>query len=100
MKHANLGLTCHKSMTVQIEGAWDIGGRGLSIWDTFTHEGHAYNNETGMLMATTTYDTTCMYGMLGDEAVDFYHRYEEDIALMQAMGIRNFRLSISWYVSP
>ena len=30
------------------------------------------------------------------EAVDFYHHYKEDIALMGEMGFKMFRLSISW----
>lgn len=30
------------------------------------------------------------------EAVDFYHRYKEDISLMAEMGFRCFRLSINW----
>lgn len=30
------------------------------------------------------------------EAIDFYHRYKEDIALFAEMGFRSFRLSIAW----
>ncbi|MCY7539912.1 family 1 glycosylhydrolase, partial [Bacillus pumilus] len=30
------------------------------------------------------------------DAIDFYHRYKEDIALFAEMGFKCFRLSISW----
>src|SRR5215475_8100579 len=50
----------------QIEGAWNEGGKGLSIWDTYTHKpGSIKNNDTG------------------DVANDHYHRYKEDVALMK-----------------
>eukprot|EP00884_Botryococcus_braunii_P006572 jgi/Botrbrau1/15916/Bobra.40_1s0097.2 len=63
----------------QVEGAWNEDGRGVSIWDTFSHiPGKVHNNDTG------------------DVADDFYHRYEEDIELMRKLGIKAFRFSISW----
>jgi len=63
----------------QIEGGWDEGGRGPSIWDTFSHTpGKTLNGETG------------------DDAVDHYHRYEEDVALMAEMGVGAYRFSLSW----
>ena len=64
----------------QIEGAWDEGGKGLSVWDEFTHrKGNIHENETG------------------DVAVDFYHRYKEDIALNKKMGFDVFRFSIELF---
>lgn len=63
----------------QVEGAWDQGGRGPSIWDTFSHTpGKTHNGDTG------------------DEAVDHYHRFPEDIAIMAELGVRAYRFSISW----
>ena len=45
------------------------GGRGPSIWDTFAHTpGRTYNGDNA------------------DVADDFYHRYPEDIKLMQSLG--------------
>lgn len=63
----------------QIEGAVDADGRGRSIWDEFcTRPGAIANGETGEI------------------AVDHYHRYPEDVALMRDLGVGAYRLSISW----
>jgi beta-glucosidase len=63
----------------QIEGAWDQDGKGPSIWDTFNHtRGKIANGETG------------------DVAIDHYHRYKEDAALMGQLGIPAYRFSIAW----
>lgn len=63
----------------QIEGAWNEGGRGPSIWDTFSHT-----------------PGKTLHGDNGDRAVDHYHRYEEDVALMADLGVDAYRFSISW----
>lgn len=63
----------------QIEGAWNEDGKGLSIWDTFSHkQGNIKFNENG------------------DNACDHYHRYKEDIQLMKEMGLKAYRFSIAW----
>ena len=63
----------------QVEGAWNISGKGLSIWDYFTtFPGRINNNDNGNV------------------ADDFYHRYPEDIQILKQLGIKNFRVSISW----
>ncbi len=67
------------SAAYQIEGAANIDGKGPSIWDQFSHiPGNTYKNTTG------------------DVTIDFYHRYQEDIALMREMGLQAYRFSISW----
>ncbi|MEI3607224.1 GH1 family beta-glucosidase [Pseudogracilibacillus sp. SE30717A] len=63
----------------QIEGAVDKDGRGLSIWDTYSHTPGIIRN-----------------GDNGDIACDSYHRYEEDIQLMKELGIDIYRFSVSW----
>lgn len=63
----------------QVEGAHDADGKGPSIWDTFSH------------LPGTTYQ-----GTNGDVAVDHYHRFREDVALMAEMGMQSYRFSISW----
>lgn len=63
----------------QIEGAYDEDDRGLSIWDTFSHQpGRVQDGENG------------------DIACDHYHRYGEDVALMRELGLQTYRLSVSW----
>lgn len=32
----------------------------------------------------------------GDVAIDFYHKYQQDINMMKSLGIKHFRLSLSW----
>ncbi|MFQ5398114.1 MAG: GH1 family beta-glucosidase [Anaerolineae bacterium] len=63
----------------QIEGAWDEDGRSPSIWDTFSHTPGKTKN-----------------GATGDVACDHYHRWPEDVALMQALGVQAYRFSVSW----
>ncbi|MGB2079996.1 MAG: glycoside hydrolase family 1 protein [Vibrio sp.] len=67
------------SAAYQIEGAASLDGKGPSIWDT-------YSNIPG----NTFKDTT------GEVAIDFYHKYEEDIELMAEMGLKAYRFSVSW----
>nr|WP_308288233.1 GH1 family beta-glucosidase [Streptomyces corallincola] len=63
----------------QIEGAVREGGRTPSIWDTFSHTpGRTAGGDTG------------------DVAVDHYHRYREDVALMARLGVNAYRFSVSW----
>jgi beta-glucosidase len=63
----------------QIEGAATEDGRGPSIWDTFSHE-----------------EGRIADGSTGDVACDHYHRLDEDLDLMQRLGIGGYRFSISW----
>jgi beta-glucosidase len=63
----------------QIEGGWDADGKGPSVWDMFTRTGNrVWERHTGR------------------QACDHYHRYREDVALMREMGLRAYRLSVSW----
>ncbi|MCO5578789.1 hypothetical protein L7F22_032635 [Adiantum nelumboides] len=63
----------------QVEGAVCEGGRGPSIWDTFSHT------------PGKTAD-----GKNGDKAVDQYYRFKEDVDLMANLGWDAYRFSISW----
>jgi beta-glucosidase len=59
----------------QIEGAVDEDGRGVSIWDTFSHAD-----------GRTPGDVTC----------DHYHRWPEDVGLLAGLGANAYRFSIAW----
>lgn len=68
----------------QCEGAYDEDGKGLSIQDVMPH---------GIKGARTAEPTEDNMKLV---AVDFYHRYQEDIRLFAEMGFKVFRLSIAW----
>jgi beta-glucosidase len=63
----------------QIEGAWNEDGKGESIWDRFVHTpGKIQSGETG------------------DVALDHYHRFENDVQSIKALGMKAYRFSIAW----
>lgn len=63
----------------QIEGGAYEADKGRSVWDMGCHAGgYVYQGHTG------------------DVACDTYHRFKEDVAIMKRLGLKNFRLSISW----
>ncbi len=67
------------SAAYQVEGAWNADGKGPSVWDEFAKiPGKTFR------------------GSHGDVAVDHYHRFKEDVALMAEMGLGAYRFSVSW----
>src|SRR5689334_2717793 len=63
----------------QVEGATHADGRGASVWDMFARK-------QGAIWRGHTADVAC----------DHYHRYAEDVGLMREIGLKAYRLSISW----
>ena len=61
----------------QIEGGWNEDGRTPSIWDV-APENKVRRGETC--------HTAC----------DHYHRFREDVAIMKELGLKSYRLSLSW----
>ncbi|KAF1386767.1 hypothetical protein EPR50_G00088330 [Perca flavescens] len=67
------------SSAYQTEGAWDKDGKGLSIWDVFSHKkGKIQQNDTG--------DSSC----------EGYHKVKDDVSLMKELKLNHYRFSISW----
>ncbi len=73
----------------QLEGAWNVDGRGASVDDHFLGGSVSTPREI-----TIDIDPDRFYP--NHDGIDFYHRYEEDIELFAEMGFNMFRLSISW----
>ena len=63
----------------QVEGATSEDGRSEGIWDRFCKIPGAVRN-----------------GESGEVACDFFHRYPDDVRLMQELGVDAFRFSVSW----
>ena len=67
------------SASYQVEGAWNVDGKGESIWDRFSHT-------VGKVKG----------GAMADVSCDDYHRYEEDIAILKRLNQKSYRFSTSW----
>ena len=73
----------------QLEGGWQEGGKGVSVADVMTAGAHGVPREiTDGVIEGKNYPN--------HDAIDFYHRYKEDIALLAEMGLKAFRTSIAW----
>ncbi len=78
-KFPNTFLWGTATAAYQIEGAVLEDGKGISIWDTFAHKkGKTHQAENA------------------DFAADHYHRYREDVRLMQQLGTNAYRFSVAW----
>ena len=73
----------------QCEGAWNEDGKGPSVPDMMTG-----GSRKALRRVTEYLEDGIQYP--SHEAIDFYHHYEEDIAMFAEMGFRCFRLSINW----
>jgi 6-phospho-beta-glucosidase len=88
----------------QIEGAWNVDGRGSAAGDYAIYltkeersksNGEMYKDVTAEQMARINAHPE-NYNLAKRRGVDFYHHYKEDIKLMAEMGFSVFRMSISW----
>lgn len=84
----------------QLEGAYDLGGKGLSVADINRYrddlDREKKNNKELSLEDITFFlkDEEGRYPKR--EGIDFYHTYKEDLALLAETGMNSFRTSISW----
>ena len=88
----------------QAEGAWNEGGKGIdtqdlrvfdAAWDKAQRQENRNINMTSARFADALAaedDTNYPFRW----AIDFYHHYREDLALMEKLGLKIFRTSISW----
>ncbi len=73
----------------QCEGAWNTGGKGVSTSDCRTAGANNLKREyTDGVVEGKYYPS--------HDAIDFYHRFKEDIILFAEMGFKCFRTSINW----
>jgi 6-phospho-beta-glucosidase len=77
----------------QLEGAYLADGKGLSNVDVMPYGHNRWRIMAGYGVSMTPNDPA---GYPSHEAIDFYHRYKEDIALFAEMGFKSFRMSIAW----
>src|SRR5438105_5117122 len=63
----------------QIEGSSLADGAGPNIW-------HRFCRTPGMISDGTT----------GDVACDHYNRWNDDVSLMEALGLQAYRFSVAW----
>ncbi|XP_030032583.1 myrosinase 1 isoform X2 [Manduca sexta] len=68
------------SAVFQTEGAWNMSGKGESIWDRYTH------NHPELVFDHTN----------ADVATDSYHKYRDDVRNVKKLGVTFYRFSIAW----
>ena len=77
----------------QVEGAYLEDGKGLTTVDLMPTGEKRWQIATGNIASLTPMEGEYYPS---HEAIDFYHRYKEDIALFSEMGFKALRVSISW----
>lgn len=77
----------------QMEGGFNEGNKGLNIADVLPG-----GKERLHILQNPGFDFEVDEGKYypNHEAIDFYHRYKEDIALFAEMGFKAYRMSIAW----
>ena len=73
----------------QLEGAWQEGGKGVSVADIMTAGANGVPREiTDGVIPGKNYPN--------HEGIDFYHHYKDDVKLFADLGLKCFRTSIAW----
>lgn len=85
----------------QLEGAYDVDGKGLSTADMVAwipkaerKNDHAMDISKERIEDILSGKFTARFPKR--DGIDFYHHYKEDIALFAELGFKVFRLSINW----
>lgn len=86
----------------QVEGAWDVADKGMSVADVATFKPNvdvkdykAHNTVTSEMIQQAQNDSEIQW-YPKRRGIDFYHRYKEDIKLFAEMGFKALRISIAW----
>ena len=86
----------------QVEGAWDVADKGMSVADVATFKPNvdvkdykAHNTVTSEMIQQARNDSEIQW-YPKRRGIDFYHRYKEDIKLFAEMGFKALRISIAW----
>lgn len=77
----------------QVEGAYDVDGRGLANVDVVPIGEDRFPIIAGQ---KKMFDFEEGYFYPAKGSIDFYHNYKEDIALFSEMGFKTYRMSIGW----
>lgn len=73
----------------QVEGAWNVDGKEISVVDVLTAGAHGIDREiTDGVKKDSFYPN--------HEGIDFYHHCKEDVKMFAEMGLKCFRTSIAW----
>ncbi|EOE9412701.1 glycoside hydrolase family 1 protein [Listeria monocytogenes] len=85
----------------QVEGAYDVDGKGLSTADMVKFIPKEERTRDLELDVSKAEIEAIIAGKVEGrfpkrDGVDFYHHYKEDIALFAEMGFKTFRLSLNW----
>lgn len=85
----------------QVEGAWNVDGKGMSVADVASYNSKAGNDYRKQVAV----DSAKVEAAINDQSdtcypkrrgIDMYHHYKEDIKLFAEMGFKVFRFSIAW----
>ena len=84
----------------QAEGAWREGGKGWSLADLNRYRGDLDPRDRANTEMTTDDVRAAMTDAVGRypkrDGIDFFHTYDDDLALLAGTGMNAFRTSISW----
>lgn len=83
----------------QCEGAFGIGGKGMSLADV-----HRYNVDQDITKHDSDVTLAQVKAAIEDKigyypkrhGIDFYHTYKDDLKLLAEMGFKTFRTSVDW----
>jgi 6-phospho-beta-glucosidase len=84
----------------QVEGAYNLDGKGLSVADVAVRHSketpRAERKNVGLKQVLAGSESQDIAHYPKRHGIDFYHHFKEDIRLCAEMGFKVFRFSIAW----